>query len=158
MQVIWFPSAEGKDSRIVGRFVDIEDTYTDREGVKKTRVVTLLEHKAPASTDVSTSIVKPFNRDELIKRFPQAWELYLKNKAAAADAPPPIPTATEHNIKGMPIETLNFLGKDKIAYLKSMGFLVAEQLAGMSDTDCQNIGFGAKSWRKKAAEALAAPV
>lgn len=157
MQDIWLPSSEGKDSRIVGRFRDIEDTYTDREGNKKTRVVTILEHKVPGSSDISSSIVKPFNKDELTRRFNTAWELYEKHKAASVNAPPEVPLATQLQIKGMPIETVNFLGKDKIGYLKSQGFLTVEQLANMSDADCQNIGFGAKKWRKQAAEHLVSP-
>ena len=151
---VWFPASDTASSRIVGRFVDIEDTYTDRDGMKKTRVVTILEHKVPGSNDISTSAVKPFNKDELVRRFPQAWELYEKTKAVETVAPP-APTAVQFGIKGTPIEELSFLGKNNVAYLKSMGFMVCEQLRDMSDTDCNNVGFGSKSWRKKAAEHLA---
>ena len=154
MQDIWFPSAESRESRIVGRFRDLEDRYTTKEGEKKVRVVTILEHKVPGSADISSSMVKPFNKEELVRRFPQAWLAYEQEKERAATQPPPVPTATSLGIKGTPIEELDFLGKDKVAYLKSIGFLTAEQLSGMSDTDCQNVGFASKSWRKKAAEHL----
>ena len=154
MQVIWFPSADTKESRIVGRFIDHEHTYADKDGKHHTRVVTMLEHKVPGSSDISASLVKPFNKAELTARFPQAWKHYEDTKAKEANDPPPMPTAIEHGIKGEPIENLNFLGKDKLAYLKSMGFLVAEQIATMSDAQCQSIGFGAKAWRKKAADHL----
>lgn len=151
---VWFPAADTASSRIVGRFVDLEDTYTDRDGIQQTRVVTILEHKVPGSNDISASAVKPFNKAELVKRFPQAWDLYEKTKAVAPAAPPE-PTATQFGIKGTPIEELSFLGKNNVAYLKSMGFMVVEQIRDMSDTDCNNVGFGSKSWRKKAAEHLA---
>ena len=157
MQVIWFPSADTKESRIVGRFVDLEKEYTTSDGQKHRKVVTHLEHKVPGSSDISSSIVKPFNQAELIGRFPQAWKHYEETKAKATIEPEPVPTAIEHGIKGTPIENLNFLGKDKLAYLKSMGFLVVEQIANMSDADCQNVGFAAKAWRKKASEHLASP-
>jgi hypothetical protein len=41
-----------------------------------------------------------------------------------------------------------------MARLKLMGFLTLEQLADMSDADCNNVGFGAKDWRRRAAEHL----
>lgn len=152
---LWFPASDTKESRIVGRFNEIEDTYRDKDQMQHTRIMTVLEHKVPGSGDVSASVVKPFNKAELIKRFPQAWAHFEKKKAATATEPEPIPTATEHGIKGTPIEVLDFLNKRDQAYLKTMGFLIAEQLRDLSDTDCNNIGFGSKSWRKKAAEHLA---
>lgn len=157
MQDLWFPSAEGKDSKVIGRFVDHEKSFTDKDGKKITKMVILLEHKFPGSSDISTSVVKDFNKAELIRRFPMAWERYEKQKADAIARPPEVPLATELGIKGTPIENVSFLGKDKIGYLKSQGFYTVEQIAALSDTECQNIGFGAKTWRKKAAEHLASP-
>ena len=151
-QSIWFPSAESANSRIVGRFVDLDDDWTDANGEKRTRRVTMLEHKVPGSTDVATSIVKPFNRAELIARFPNAWSHYeaIRGTVPVVETP----TATLHGIKGTPIEDADFIGHDKMAFFKSMGFLVVEQLRDMSDSVCQNIS-GAKLLRKKAGEFLA---
>jgi hypothetical protein len=153
MQEIWLPS-NTPQSKAVGRFVDRDHEYTDRHGEKHIRTVTVLEHKFPGSQDVSTSLCKD-NADgmKLRKEWSQAWALYEKQKAAAVGAPP-VPTATEYGIKGTPIEHADFLGKDHIARLKLMGFLTIEQIAGISDAQCQNIGFGANGWRKKAAEFL----
>lgn len=153
-QSLWMPSADVANSRIVGRFVDIEDEWTDKEGFKKKRHITVLEHKIPGSADVSSSIVKPFNKNELVKRFPEAWRLYEEAKAKAIAEPEPIATATEVGLKGTPVEELDFIGKDRLAGLKLMGFLLAEQVADMSDGICQNIS-GGKMMRKKAAEYLA---
>ncbi|RPJ38985.1 MAG: hypothetical protein EHM35_03335 [Planctomycetaceae bacterium] len=153
---IWLPSAT-KDSKAVGRFVDITDEYTDRTGQKRTRELTVLLHKIPGSLEVSSSLCKDNpDGDKLKKQWPLAWAHYLKTKELEK-ASPPVPAATELGVSGLPIESLDFLGKDKMAYLRSMGFLTAEQLAGMSDADCQNVGFSARQWRKKAAQRLAAP-
>ena len=153
MQEIWLPS-NTPQSKAVGRFVDRDHEYTDRHGEKHIRTVTVLEHKFPGSQDVSTSLCKD-NADghKLRKEWAQAWALYEKQKAASAGAPP-IPTATEYGVKGTPIESADFIGKDNLARLKLMGFLTVEQLASMSDAQCQNVGFGANTLRKKAAEFL----
>ena len=153
MQEIWLPS-NTPQSKAVGRFVDRDHEYTDRHGEKHIRTVTVLEHKFPGSQDVSTSLCKD-NADgmKLRKEWSQAWALYEKQKAAAVGAPP-VPTATEYGIAGTPIETADFLGKDFISRLKLMGFLTLEQLADMSDATCNNVGFGARDWRKKAKQYL----
>jgi hypothetical protein len=154
MQDIWLPP-ETKNSKVVGMFVDEVHEYTNREGVKCERTVTVLRHKVPGSQDVSASLCKD-NPDgaKLKKEWPKAWELYEAKKAKAGTEPPPVPTATEYGIRGTPIEDADFIGKDKLTYLKHQGFLTLEQLRDMSDAQCQSVGFGAKSWRKKAAEML----
>lgn len=150
---VWMPAEDAPNSRIVGRFVDMEHEWTDAQGIKRKRMVTILEHKVPGSIDISSSIVKDFNREELRRRFSKAWDIYEANKAKEAESPP-VPTAVEVGLKGTPIEELDFIGKDRLAFMKSMGFLLAEQVADMSDSICQNIS-GGKSLRKKAAEYLA---
>ena len=157
MNEIWFPSAEGKDSKVMGRFVDHMKEYTTADGQKHTKPVILLLHMFPGSSDVSSSLMKPFNEAELKKRFPTAWAYYEKTKAESANAPAEVPIATQIGMKGTPIEHVSFLGKDKIGYLKNMAFYTVEQLAALSDTECQNIGYGAKKWRKQASDYLASP-
>lgn len=154
MQEIWLPP-NTPNSKAVGRFVDIHDEYTNREGTKCERIVTVLLHKVPGSQDVSSNLCKD-NPDgaKLKKEWSAAWELYAKTKAKEASQPPAIPTATEFGIKGTPIEEADFIGKDRLTYLKHQGFLTLEQLRDMSDAQCQSVGFGAKSWRKKANEYL----
>lgn len=158
MQDLWFPANE-KDSKVVGRFIEI-DTVNAAESRKQEREVLMrvlvLQSKVPGvSGDIAAQVVKPFNEKQLRERFPQAWETYHLRKAVAEQTPPPVPTSVAHGIKGMPIEEASFLGKDKLTFMKEQGFLTIEQVADMSDMQCQNLGFGAKAWRKKAKEQLA---
>lgn len=152
MQEIWLPP-NTPNSKASGKFVDHVDTYTDKHGEKKSRTVVLLLTRIPGSNDVSSQLVKDNADGEKLKReYSKAWEYYQKNKADPE--PEPVPTATEFGLKGTPIEEVDFIGKDRLAALKMAGFLTVEQLADMSDTVCNNMGFGARAWRKKAAEFL----
>lgn len=151
---IWLPS-KTPNSKAVGRFVDGEHTFTDAQGEEKTVPVLWLYTKVPGLDHETSSQRVKDNPDgkKLKAEYAAAWELYTRNKAAPK--PDLVPTATEYGVKGSPIEELNFLGKDQLARLKLSGFLTAEQLADMSDMQCQNVGFGAKTWRKKAKDFVA---
>ena len=154
MQEIWFPPIT-PNSKIVGRFEDHTQEWVNSKGERCSRTRPVLYHKAPASLDVSSTPCKDNpDGEKLKKEWAPAWEYYLKCKAAAPTAPP-IPTATEFGIKGVPIEEADFLGKDRLAFFKSVGVLTVEQLCDMSDGICQNI-MGGKAMRKKAKEFLAA--
>jgi hypothetical protein len=154
MQELWLPP-NIPNAKAVGRFVDVHDEYVTREGERKQRIVTVLLHKIPGSHDVSSSLCKD-NPDghKLRKEWAAAWSDYQKRKAAE-EAAPAVPTATEHGIKGTPIEHADFISKDRLAFFKDMGFLTIEQLAGMSDAIVANFSSG-RNIRKKAAEFLTA--
>ena len=155
MQDIWLPS-NTPHSKASGRFVDHVHEYTNREGEKCSRTVVLLETKVPGSQDVSAQLVKDNSEGRKLKaEYSLAWAQYEKKKAAAPVAAP-VPTAVEYGIKGTPIEDLDFIGKDRLAMLKGMGFLTVEQVRDMSDSICDRVGMGAKSFRKKAAQHLVA--
>jgi hypothetical protein len=151
MQEVWLPS-NTSNSKAVGRFVDHTDTYTNKAGEKCTRDVVLLLTKIPGSNDMSSHLVKdnPDGR-KLKAEYSRAWEHYERTRSAPAAA---IPTAVEFGLKGTPIEVADFIGKDHIARLKLMGFLTLEQVADMSDAICNTVGFGARNWKRKAAEYL----
>ena len=154
-QKIGFP-CNTKNSKAVGYFTDETFEFTNSKGEKVTRTYTMLKHWVPGvSGDFSSTPCKD-NEDgyKLRKEWSQAWEHYQKEKAVDTPVAPQIPTAVEYGIKGTPIEELTFLGKDQLARLKALGFTTAEQLADMSDTACNNVGFGAKDWRRKAGEHL----
>jgi hypothetical protein len=149
----WLPSS-APNAKVVGKFEDGTHTYTDGAGVEKTIPVLWLKTKVPGvDHEVACRRVKDNPEGvKLKKEYSQAWDVYQKAKGAVHAEP--VPTATEFGVKGTPIEDANFLGKDSLARLKLMGFLTLEQLADMSDTQCQNVGFGAKEWRRKAKEHL----
>lgn len=154
MQDIWLPP-NTPNTKVVGMFAEEEHEYTDRDGRKLKRTVTVLRHKIPGSHDVSCSLCKDDDNGAKVKaEWSKAWDLYQKNKALRAQMPPPTPVAVELGLKGTPIEEADFLGKDRLAYYKDMGFLLIEQIRDMSDADCNNVGHGAKANRKKAAEYL----
>ena len=148
----WFPGA-GTWSKVVGRFVDVEvtDIKASQEARKTVfKRVPALEHKTPGSQDNSFSRVKDFNRDELIERFPGAWEHYMEHREQEDDGAVPV----VHGISGTPLHVADFIPKTAFPRLRDLGFTTLEQIADMSDTTVQNLGHGSKTWRKKAGEYL----
>lgn len=159
MREQWFPSTDDK-AIVVGRFVDVEtvDPVRSREmGVEQTMLRTALESKVAGSHDVSCQLVKPFNERQLKTRFPQAWDFYQRQKARPVEeieAERSAPITVGADIPGTPLHKADFLGRGQMEKLAVMGFVTVEQLAQMSDTQCQNVGHGAVTWRKKAQEFL----
>lgn len=155
----WFPSADDK-AIVVGRFIDVEtvNAAKSREENREVKMLrTALESKVAGSHDVSCQLVKPFNESQLKKRFPQAWAHYEAQKRR-----PPEEIEAERNAPiilgadtvGTALHKADFLGRAQMEKLAVQGFSTIEQLADMSDTQCQNIGHGAVTWRKKAQEFL----
>src|SRR5262245_61220820 len=152
MQEIWLPS-NTPNSKTLGRFDDFVKHYTDKDGQKQTRTKLMLYTKVPGVAEPSSVHVTDDREGQRVKsEYSLPWDDYLKRKAAPQSEA--VPTATEYGIKGIPNEHADFLGKDQVARLKLMGFLTIEQIADMSDAACNNVGFGAKQWRRKAAEHL----
>ena len=148
----WFLGA-GSWSKVVGRFVDVEVTdIKASETARKTiyKRVPALEHKTPGSQDNSFSRVKDFNRDELIERFPGAWDHYTENREQEDQDEVPV----VHAVSGTPLHEADFIPKAAFPRLRDLGFSTLEQIAEMSDTTAQNLGHGSKAWRKKAQERL----
>ena len=153
----WFPiDGSGK---VVGRFIDTSLDVTQKDGhTVKTFVRPALESKVAGSNESVPQLMKPFNEKELIARCPEGWKHYQAVKAAEAEtaAQPQsgIKTVADTPIKGVPIEDLGLFSHDKIVWFKAQGIYTVEQVADLSDTICQNLGFGAKAWRKKANDHL----
>jgi len=145
----WFPA---KDStHVVGRFVDGEATdikKSEERGTTVYKAVPILESKIVGSHDISAQRVKDGNRDELVARFPGAWESYLEESAAPQAKPETISAI------GTPISELDFIPRQNLTWLRELGFSTAEQIRDMSDTVAQGLGRGAITWRKKAKEFL----
>lgn len=143
----WFPAADG--GNVVGRFSESPkvDVKASQEKGKNVYIqVPVLLSKFPGSVDVASQQVKPSNEKELTDRFPEAWKYYLASKEAPADGD--IPAVTS----GTPLHMAEFIPRDKIAWLQTIGFSTVEQLAEMSDTTVGNLARGASTWRKKAQE------
>ena len=152
----WFAAFENgkKSTLVVGRFVDGEvvDPIASSESDKNVwKPVPILESKIVGSHDVSTQRVKEGrtgNKEELSNRFPGAWDYYMAQKGE--------PTETSVvSSTGTPIEELDFIPRQNLAWLRELGFSSAEQIRDMSDTVVQGLGTSAKTWRKKSAEFLA---
>lgn len=149
----WFKAFEdGKLSTlVVGRFVDgeaIDLKASEEKGKNVWKPVPMLESKIVGSHDISSQRVKDFNRDELINRFPGAWDHYMAGKEAVPEQP-------AVSASGTPIEDLDFIPRQNMAWLRELGFTSAEQIRDMSDTVVQGLGRNALTWRKKAKEYLA---
>ena len=159
MREQWFPSTDDK-AIVVGRFIDVEtvDPVKSRElGEERTMLRTALESKVAGSHDVSCQLVKPFNAGQLRKRFPAAWDFYERQKARPAaeiEAERNAPLMVGADVPGTPLHKADFLSRAQMEKLSVLGFVTVEMLAGMSDTQCQNVGHGAVTWRKRAQEFL----
>lgn len=151
---MWFAGADSW-SKVVGRFIDVEVTDIKASEIARRTVykrVPALESKVPGSGDVSVSRVKDFNKKELTDRFPGAWEHYELHHAQDT-AEDEIPVVL--GVSGTPLHLADFIPRNAIPRLRDLGFSSLEQIRDMSDTTAQNIGHGAKAWRKKAGEFLA---
>jgi len=153
----WFPAVDSPV--VVGRVVEIEKPHTlkSKEAGEQVYVmVPAMEHKVlKDSADTSFQEIKPHTKDKLLRRFPGAWEAYMRRKGeeeTQVEIPKPAVVAA---VKGTPIdEAIAFMPKGKVGHLKLIGFTSIEQLAEMSDEQTQSLGPGARNWRKKAREML----
>lgn len=153
----WFKAFEGGklSTQVVGRFIDGEvvDPIASAKVDKNVwKTVPMLESKIVGSHEVSTQRVKngsSGNLEELSARFPGAWDHYQAFKNAPAAEGEPVVSAS-----GTPIEELDFIPRQNMAWLRELGFSSAEQIRDMSDTVVQGLGRNALTWRKKAKEFL----
>lgn len=151
---VWFPSVE--DSRIVGRVTEArtcDQVASEKAGKTVWKMVPVLESKIPGSIDVSAQAIKPHNRDQLCGRFPGSWEYFEKSKSEAGSAPASPFVSGGPSVTGTPLHEADFIPREKLAWLSTLGFLTVEQIAEMSDTTVQNLR-GASKWRKQAQEFL----
>lgn len=153
----WFAAFEDgkKSTLVVGRFIDgevVDPLASEKAGKNVWKPVPILESKIVGSHDVSTQRVKDGkdgNKNELTNRFPGAWEHYVSQKDIVdASSAPGVSSS------GTPIEELDFIPRQNVAWLRELGFSSAEQIRDMSDTVVQGLGRGALQWRKKAKEFL----
>lgn len=149
MQEMWFPSKE--EGGVVGRIAEArapDVKASDAAGKTIWKMVPVLLSKIPGQHDIASQAVKPHNKAELCARFPGAWERYEAEKNMTAQQP-----AFPVTLDGTPLDKADFLPREKLAWLVTLGFSTVEQIADMSDATTQNIK-GASKWRKQAQEFL----
>jgi hypothetical protein len=153
MRDVWFPAKESQS--VVGRVAEVEKLHPAKSRAAQKPVyiiVPVMESKVASSHDISHQELKEHNRDQICARFPGAWEYYEKQKASKPKEEP-----QEIIFEGMPIAKADFIAREKISWLSMQGFNTVEQLAGMSDAQIQEMGQGARTWRKKARQLLQKP-
>ncbi|MFO1183594.1 MAG: hypothetical protein U1E56_02250 [Bauldia sp.] len=136
----WYPAVES--NQVVGRFewydkLHIADSIAADE--KRYTKIIVLRHKVVGTHEENVTPLKPHNEQALRERFPEAWTAFQ------GEVPP---------IKGTPLTKLD-LSSDRVDAFKIHGILTLEQLAGLSDAQCQAVGFGTRKLRTDAAERLA---
>jgi hypothetical protein len=159
---LWFPVDGG--NRVVGRFIDHSFDHTNSDGTKRVVNTTLFQHKVSAnSADIAHDQVKAHTKAYLVGRCPQGWAHYEKLKASQESGGPGVGmgvgvSAKDVGIKGTPIEDAALhcgWNNDRLRWFKQQGMMTVQQVADLSDADCQGLGRGAVGWRKKAKEYLA---
>lgn len=138
----WFP-AKGEKG-VVGRF----EYYNGVPDVVKSRAADefvplpkiACRQKITGNADEICVPVKPFNKDALINRFPEAWRAF---------------NGEEVEVDGMPLETLG-IPEGKVLLFRLNAVSTVEQLADLTDAQCEAIGFGTRKLRAEAQARMAA--
>ncbi len=142
VQTDWFPATG--DPSVIGRVVHVKRiNEVESKKQRKEVFVTLpaIEHKvAGINGDVSFALVKeevdPDTARYWTNRFSKAWAAYKGQEASIPD--------------GTPLSEFDGLPDHKAAEFKLHGLTTVEQLAIMSDANCEALGTGAKKWRTAA--------
>jgi len=149
----WFASRESQS--VVGRVSEAPKCMVAESKAAGRQVevmVPVMESKVAGSADVAVQELKPVHDpnefEKICARFPGAWEDYLQRKGGDL-APKAVP-----QLNGTPIDTVAFIPRAKVEWLKLTGFSTVEQIAEISDAQMQDLGTGARTWRKKAREQL----
>lgn len=147
----WFRAVDSQN--VMGRVVEVDKVHAAQSREARREITfkqPVMESKVAGSSDISHQQIKEWNKKEICNRFPGAWEAYEASKAASRPAEEFTQTPD-----GMPLDRADFIPASKREWLKSTGFNVVEQLAEMSDHQIQDLGPGARVWKKKAKELLA---
>lgn len=129
----------GDDSRLFVEFTlrAVPDEIASREmGRPISRSVDYIRIRQPGERD---EIMRPAHDGDR-KRFARHWEAYQAGRQESPD--------------GTPLAILFPNNPEIVENLKYLKIFTAEQLAGLNDTQVQNVGMGARAWQQKAAEFL----
>jgi hypothetical protein len=138
----WFPATN--DPAIIGRVVHVKRINVPESKKRREEVYITypaIEHKtAGIQGDISFALIKeeadPDNADYWKRRFAKAWAAYKGSENSVPD--------------GTPLADFDEIPEHKAAEFKLHGLTTVEQLAIMSDANCDSIGTGAKKWRSAA--------
>lgn len=129
----------GDDSRLFVEFTSraVPDEIASREmGRPISRQMDYIRIRQPGERD---EIMRPAHDGDR-KRFARHWEAYQAGRQEAPD--------------GTPLSILFPNNPEIVENLKYLKVFTVEQLAGLNDTQVQNVGMGARAWQQKAAEFL----
>jgi len=131
---IWYSASDGHDAK--GRFehfakLQVAESIEADKHVYRDIIV--LRHRVTGSNDVSVTPLKPWNRADLMKRFPEAWAAFAKEM-------------NETPVDGTPLAAVDFLNDQDRLTLMASGYVTLEELAALNDDACNILGFG---WRTK---------
>ena len=139
----WFPAVDSP--QVEGRFVDYK-IYDIKKSKEQDQYVYMdvvrLEIRVQGSVDTTPHKLTRDNRFEHIKRFPEAWADYTKNK------PKP---------KGTPLTKYPKIDDDKALNLTLSGFTTHEAFSEATDDQCESLGFGFRTLKGEVQEFLATP-
>lgn len=137
----WYSCAP-PEKGVVGKFsyYDQVDIKVSREADREiTKQIIVLQTRIPGDIDIPPYIkVRPDNQFDLIKRFPDAWKAF-----EGKDVP----------VSGTPLTALN-LNADRLLVLRIAAVRTMEQLASLTDQQCEQMGFGTKSQRNQARDKI----
>lgn len=136
----WFAAATEKN--VMGRFeyydqLDIMASKAADE--KKYKQIIVCRTKVAGDQDENVLPVRDHNRAWLINRFPDAWKSFQGE-------------VVEH--KGTPLTELG-MSEERVMAFQINAVYSVEQVAELSDAQCEKVGFGTRTLRQKAQELMA---
>jgi uncharacterized protein YjiS (DUF1127 family) len=146
----WFRAVDSQN--VMGRVVEVDKVHAAQSREARREITfkqPVMESKVAGSSDISHQQIKEWNKKEICGRFPGAWEAYEASKATSRPIQDFNPAPD-----GMPIDKAEFIPASKREWLKMTGFSTVDQLADMTDHQIQDLGPGARAWKKKARELL----
>ena len=129
----------GSDQRLFVEFSSravIDEIASTAEGRPRHKQVDYIRIQQPGERDC---ILRPAHDGDRA-RFRNHWQAYLDGRQSIPD--------------GTQLSVLFPVNPEIVENLKVDKIFTVEQLAGLTDTQIQNIGMGARGWQQKAAEYL----
>ena len=119
-----------KEPNVTGQFAyyDQLDIAASKEAdEKRFKKIIVLWTQASGESPGPPQPVKPHNQQQFVERFPDAWREF---------------NGEEVPIDGTPLTVLKDMGESESIKFRLNGVITVEQLATLSDAQCEAIGFG----------------